>query len=277
MSKHDITVLGCGPAGLLATHAAVQQGLSVEIISLEQMSPMNGAQYLHRAIPGATDPAEAFRVNYIKEGKARQYALNVYGDENAPVSWAKFAEGPQLAYPLHETYNRLWEMYHELIVNAEIQARDVPQFVREARRVISTIPRKVLCQNPEHNFEAQKVYIAPVFGTPHRPQGHGMRNVIIYNGTTRKPWYRTSSINGHDHTESRYPIFGGVEGYKPLRTNCDCHVAAGVQFLGRFGKWDKQILLHHVYDEAKEIATGIRWSRDIEDTMFEEDTGHALH
>lgn len=50
----NIAILGCGPSGLVAAHAAMQININkrVSVFSRNLRSPIYGAQYLHQPIPG---------------------------------------------------------------------------------------------------------------------------------------------------------------------------------------------------------------------------------
>ena len=78
-----VAVLGSGPAGLLAAHACVQQGVEPKIYSLKEKSLMFGAMYLHEPIPDLNDPDRPDHdIMIVKEGTREGYAKNVYGDKN---------------------------------------------------------------------------------------------------------------------------------------------------------------------------------------------------
>lgn len=216
---------------------------------------MSGAQYLHKPIPGITEDDEAFSLCYYKRGTRTGYAFNTYGDEQAPVSWHKFPEGYVSAWPLREAYQRLWDLYSDSVEDAYVTARMARDL---SGRVINTIPRDKICLDPEgHEFKAQTVYIAP-YCAEEIPE-----DTILYNGMksfrTPKNYYRVSRIRGVDSTESRVPFFGGVEGYKPLSHTCDCH--PNIYHMGRFGVWDKNVLLHNVWEDAMEYANAMKWER----------------
>ena len=49
-----VAVLGCGPAGLFACHAAVRGGAEVDVYSQKKRSEIGGAQYLHQHVPDVT-------------------------------------------------------------------------------------------------------------------------------------------------------------------------------------------------------------------------------
>src|SRR5678809_864059 len=58
-----VLILGCGPSGLIAAHAAYNRGADFIVVSKARKSFMNGAQYLHAPIPGVSIK-EPFLINY---------------------------------------------------------------------------------------------------------------------------------------------------------------------------------------------------------------------
>ncbi len=246
MSKHDIIILGCGPAGLLAAHAAAMQGLDFKIVSIKEQSPMSGAQYLHQEIPGIT--GEPFTVTFKKLGSRAGYAINTYGSRFAPVSWDLWEEGPRPAWPLPEAYDKLWDLYSGEIESEWVTAEMIPSLYKQTDLLVSTVPRRSLCTDPEgHHFHGQRVWISDEAHETCEP------NTIIYNGLQKRRWYRSSLINGIGSTESRIEHDGWIPGVKPLKTNCNCH--PHVFFRGRFGAWQKNVLLHHVFNQMDRMTT----------------------
>lgn len=269
-----VLIYGCGPAGLIAAHAMHRRGHTVRIVSdTMAKSEMNGAQYLHKPIPGVTQKEDALDIWYLKPGNKRNYAINVYGDGDAPVSWTKFTQGKVVGYSLQNVYNRLWDRYlesfrHGYVSNGE---SNVWEEAAEADMVISTIPRTAWCRQPDkHEFVSQEIMIAMASELDHTVPP----NVVMYNGTADRGWYRTSRINGIQSTEiallpkkpcKSFPA--DVEqriGYKPLRHYCTCEPpnAEKFHYLGRFGQWQKHVLLHNVWEDAQELAQSLVWQQE---------------
>ncbi len=253
-----VAILGCGPAGLLAAHRAIQEGHAVQIYSVKRPSKIGGAQYLHEAIPELTDAEPDLTLRYIKLGQSVGYALKVYGSEDAPVSWEAYQEGDAPAWRMEEAYSILWNMYSRLVTDVPVGAHFVKQLVQsgEYDHVVSTIPASAICENHEHRFEKQDIALVPSARIE-------ARNVVVYNGQETEPWYRTSNIGGHQWTE--YACHPGQPspwllhddyrpGWKPLSTDCDC--CPGVARMGRFGRWQKGQLVHHAYEQMAELLNG---------------------
>lgn len=246
-----IAILGCGPAGLLAAHAAVRRDHDVAILSKPAKSNIGGAQYLHSSVPDVTSHRSDGFVRFYYEGTKEGYAKKVYGDPNAEVSFGRW-KGMVQMWNLRTAYDRLWEMYHGLIIPTEITSADMSQFAGYDL-VISSIPLRALCHaETEHFFDEQAVWIqywqyaAPTVRTEHS---------ITYNGQPGVGWYRRSSIFGWNSVEWPAPppensenVKVAVRVTKPLRTNCDC--LPEVRKVGRYGRWDKKQLLHHAFHQA---------------------------
>lgn len=252
----NVAILGCGPSGLLAAHAARLRGHDVTVISRKIKSEINGAMFLHAGIPGLCEVAPDFMINIIKTGCKEGYAENVYGDPNHPVSWDKFEDGPFPAWDLRAAYDRLWNSWEPKIVEADYSHAMMASLVASGSKVISTIPRDLTCTQG-HEFSSQNIWIERMEGG--LIEGVNDDNLMYYNGYTPDgkyemigpKWYRYCQINGIRSWEyAKPPGSGGIadvliRGYKPIATNCDCWPE--VMFVGRFGQWQKQVLTHHVY------------------------------
>lgn len=264
-----VAILGCGPAGLLATHAAIRLGHYVRIYSRPWKSEMFGAMYLHRAIPSITPNDPELTIQVIKTGVREGYAENVYGDAEHPVSWDLFESGPTPGWDLKRAYERLWNLYHHLVVDAEVNSRNALDFALRSDIAFTTVPLTHLCF-ADHRFEHQKIWVI------HGPgdkliKGVNDEDLMYYNGYTPDgkygprgfDWYRFSQINKYQSWEyshkPAWPAWGSQklsEGIKPISTDCDCN--ASLIRLGRFGKWEKGVLTHHAYEEAESALLAMR-------------------
>src|SRR6185312_1984242 len=148
-----VTILGCGPSGLVAAQAAQDAGFEVVIFSKKRPSHLWGCQYLHAPIPGIT-PLEPVKVEYRLDGKPNDYRLKVYGAEwRGDVSPEEF-EGNHEAWDLRTTYARLWDRWESRVVdvvftNGNMAADVMPDLLRTGP-VFSTLPRPILCNNRDH-------------------------------------------------------------------------------------------------------------------------------
>jgi hypothetical protein len=247
-------VLGCGPAGLFATHALLQKGWEVEVFSRKRRSEMYGAQYLHKPIPGLSF-GEGTPIRYSLFGTAEQYRQKVYGSRAVIVSPEALTQ-QHLAWDIREAYFKAWNEYAHLI---EPVAEIGPEFLirlvnnRAYDRVLSSIPMPALCRDEHHKFDSQTIWAigdAPERGTfcpiPCKP------NTVALDGTPDVGWYRVSNVFGYttaEWPESRKPPFENVSPViKPIRHDCDCW--QGIVTVGRYGAWAKGYLSHQAYERA---------------------------
>lgn len=265
--RKRVFVLGCGPAGLFAAHAAASQGHSVTIISKLRRSEMYGAQYLHSEIPGLTDGSTPFKVEYRLEGSLDEYLTKVYG-EIIPDRSAITVEGlvgVYDAWDIRYAYHSAFHQFMGDIQNHNISADTIYDILTSHRPdlLISTIPAPVLCtQRTRHAFDVRSIYAvgdAPERGT-FAPRLGIEPNVIQYNGTRDTGWYRASSIGGYHAVEwpgrRKPPIEHVVQVDKPVGTNCDCWLNAKktkVIRLGRYGAWDRKGHTHQAYWQTLKV------------------------
>lgn len=258
-------VLGYGPAGLIAAKTLVDEGHEVEVLGAGGKSVIGGAQYLHAPILNSehvTEP-EGY-IEFVKIGDRDGYAGKIYPNVDVDVSWDHY-EGRVPAWALGPVYDVLWNHFADNLIHDEFNGVSLGGLVNTERYeiIFSSIPAHALCMHPFHDFPRVNIALTP--WSPIK----GVNNVVLYSGRAEDVWYRTSTIFGECWSE-----FGGAQietavyanivadlqddhpeeyqvhhGYKPLGTNCDCHPE--VVRIGRFGLWDRQVLLHHVPDQVR--------------------------
>lgn len=249
-----VCVLGCGPAGLMAAQGvlAVDPSADVVILSKKIRSTIGGAQYLHIPVPGITQPAADGFVWFSKPGFESNYALRVYGDANAKTSWGQFGEGYQPVWNMREAYDRLWDLYEHVIHEAEVDISRIDMITQHNDLVISSIPLKSICNDEDHEFTWQDVWIDKMSYVS------GM--TILYNGypiTDNHPHgqpYRQSELFGHRSSEYSHEHVG-THIRKPLSTDCNCW--PNIKRVGRYGKWEKHQLISTAYEDAKEMTRAL--------------------
>ncbi|QPX62604.1 oxidoreductase [Arthrobacter phage Wollypog] len=254
----QVLVLGAGPAGLMAAHAAAITNNDVLILSKKRKSYMRGAQYLHMPIPMASQSAP-FEIEYALKGTSEQYRDKVYGpDPRIKVSPDSLL-GSHLAWDIREAYDWLWETYSTYVHDREITPWTIEELLKTygADMVISSIPAQEICQDPSHVFQRETVWVTEFF----RGTFPG-DNYVECSGDPDDPWYRTSRIQGWTNTEYPFakkpPLSGDKvhEVAKPIKTNCDC--LPDVRRVGRYGTWTKGVLSHTAfYDTADVLSKGL--------------------
>lgn len=261
-----VTILGCGPAGLFAAHAAIGQGHDVTILSNPRKSFMRGAQYLHRPIPGLS--GAPFQIDYQLRGSIEGYKDKVYGDMSDVQVSPETLVGIANAWDIREAYDAAWAEYGHLVRPFEVTPLTLDAI--RADLIISTIPAKALCSNldapteysiddpfqqPLCHFESQKVWSTNYL----KDSGVHEDNIVICSGDPEDWWYRISRIHGWENSEfpaSRKPYSNRVwEVEKPISTTCKCHPE--VVRMGRYGAWKKGVLSDSAFYETEALLLNL--------------------
>lgn len=260
-----VAILGAGPAGLLAAHAAKLNGFEPYIITAPGgPSKLYGAQYLHERIPGIPhDPPVQVQVEL--RGTADDYREKVYGaDYRGPVS-PQVLSGGHYGYDIRQAYDWLWREYQARIDLFQFSPKSFVGLAANQDRYyayfFSSIPMVQLCYQAEHDFQTQQIYAigdAPELGIecPVRTED----NMIRYDATRETSWYRASRIFGHSTAEwpatrKKPPISGLAVVSKPLSTTCTC--GPNVIRIGRYGQWKKGVLAHTAFEQVDRILKGL--------------------
>jgi hypothetical protein len=247
-----IAVLGCGPAGLLVAHACARAGVAYDVLSRKVPSRIGGAQYLHQAIPDLTSPDPDGEVTFIKWGNAVNYKAKVYGEADVRTSWFDYHSGTYPVWNMAAAYRWLWEAYQDRILDVSVDWRSLNGICLDYNYVFSTVPYPALVPlNNPWTFESQVAYI--------KTEDPGLIEdmTIIYNGERATPWYRASCIFGLSSTEWTHdPRNHDSEAQvvvvrKPLRT--DCTAWPHIFKFGRYGRWEKGVLIHHAFEQAEGV------------------------
>lgn len=273
-----VMVLGCGPSGLLAAHAAAQvfgRG-SVEVFSNRpRKSPIFGCQYLHGEIEGL-DCGQPQKVRWEVWGDPNDYAAKVYGSlpPNAmpmhtsvdEYGWAE----PHTAWNLRRAYSQLWAEWGARVHDTGVLGyHDVKRMFRAISPdlVLSTIPAADICGNTHgHYFLREQVWAigdAPELEvySPFRPPPF----TVVCNAEKAPRWYRAANVFDYVTCEWPFapkpPLPGVAQVTKPLKTNCDClaELLPGKVFsLGRYGRWQKGYLTHQTFADATKVCASVR-------------------
>jgi hypothetical protein len=242
-------ILGCGPAGLIAAHAAANEGYDIDILSKRPMkSPMLGAQYLHGPIPGITKLRPDAQIFTAKRGSYEEYRAKVYG--TVPMYGKIKSNGHNQpdymdAWDIRSAYDKLWETYGGEVRAEDVDAELLGEIAPRYDLVISAIPAPALCKIG-HQFRTVGVWVLP--GTSYGIEPYD--NTVIANGLDTPSWYRTSRIFGVSQTEwpisvPRPPLPDVVAIQKVIDTQCDCWPE--IVKAGRMATWQKGTLAHHAY------------------------------
>jgi hypothetical protein len=241
-------VLGCGPAGLMAAHAATLSRHEVVILSKARPSYMKGAQYLHRPIPIGVD-LPSFQVTYDLLGTPEGYRRKVYGEGwQGTVSPEDLTESHE-AWDIRVAYQWLWDMYGERVTDQRIDPGTLDEAIQHLRPdvTISTVPASILCMEG-HTFGHTMIW------STDQPMIDMEQNWVVCNGLDAPAWYRAARIQNFDTVEwpleSKPPLsqdhLWAV--HKPTKNNCTCF--PDVVRMGRYGKWTKGVLSHEAFHET---------------------------
>lgn len=252
-------VLGCGPAGLFAAHALVQNNYEVKIFSRKRRSEMYGAQYLHRPIPGLSNLFGSHDIHYRLEGTTEEYRSKVYGRQQVVTSPEELKEFHP-AWDIREAYHNAWSMYVDRIAQMDVDPFIPATIKRELAPdvFISSLPAQKMCLFPEdHRFASASVWA--IGDAPERgvfcPVTDAKSFEVVLNGSPDTGWYRTSNVFGYRTAEwpggKKPPLSGVSEVVKPISTDCRCH--PDVIRVGRYGTWTKGVLSHHAYEKAASL------------------------
>jgi hypothetical protein len=268
-----VLVLGCGPAGLMAAHAAALAGHDVLIYSKARKSRLYGCQYLHAPIPGISED-QPVDVSYHLDGTPEDYRRKVYGPTWKGKVSPETLDADHHAWDIRAAYDRLWDMYGSYVQDIDLQNPEALEGVLHSGQDVtfSTVPAPLLCADPGHDFGFETVYAlgdAPEEGqyVPFRPAQNYGEHAVVCNGLDVPSWYRLATVHGYTTVEwpgsKKPPVAGVAEVTKPLATDCTC--LPDVHRLGRYGAWRKGVLSHEAFFEAT-IVLG-NYSLGIQDTL----------
>lgn len=262
-----IAILGAGPTGLAAAHAAVMAGFQdsdIDVFASGRKSSLFGAQYLHEPIPSMTYAAPV-RVAYKLMGTVDQYRRKVYGDRwDGKVSPEDLDEEHD-AWDIRSTYDNLWARYANLMTCADLSANDVGTLKSVYALVVSSIPAPVICMTPdEHFFRYTEIWAAGSAPELRREIPYDCpENTVVCNGELSPSYYRISNIFNYKTVEwpgalPLTPLTGVARVMKPTATNCDCWRDGSFLRIGRYGAWDKMSLVHSAFNAAYDFFKGVR-------------------
>jgi hypothetical protein len=255
-----VIVIGCGPAGLAAAHAAVGLGADVTVMAPKDKTPQRGPLLIQRPIPGInTDHPDGTVHQIVVGGSILDYRYKLYGDVNISIN-GDILQPHYHAWRHAETYDRLWEKYCHLIEDVHVKRSELVTIHEEADLVVNTAPAKFLCwREPAHTFTEARVYITPYCTYPNQPD-----NTIIFNADPNVPWVRSSRIFGNEvteWTEEQAPSSSRLI-KKPISTDCNCYPR--VLRTGRFGAWRNETWIDTAYWDTYSAVEGIGRSAELE-------------
>lgn len=247
--KSRVAIIGAGPAGLAAAHAAQGMDYSVRIYAPKEKRRQRGPLLLQRPIPGITlSHPDGFIRQRVVGGTILDYRAKLYNDINININGDVLEKGYH-AWRMQETYDKLWEMYAHHIIDVTLTAPMLKDLVTDDRiqLVVNTAPMNAFCERPgEHVFSFKAVKMI------HEAMDEVGMNEIVFNARPEDNWVRSSRIFGIESTEYKDGTapHEAIEITKPLNTTCDCHPM--VLRTGRFGAWKNETWVDTAYYNTRE-------------------------
>lgn len=251
----SIAVLGAGPSGLFAAHAAHQCGYDVEIFDKSpNMSRRNsGVFFIHDDCDLLLDSVSIKQTVLGCYGKtseevAELYGKKVYGRPIAKTSVMDVLKNPVITgYNSGQALNRLWDMYGNKVIVKEINPIEVLDLLDSYEKVVSTIPAYILYPNNQYDHGESWIRIGK------SPENEAF---LFYDINPNQIWYRCSAMFGVFVQEFRHgyipDMTDGYEYRKVIKV-----IGDGIQsdipnlfLVGRYGAWDKKCLTHNVYEKT---------------------------
>jgi hypothetical protein len=263
-----VIVVGCGPAGLAAAHAAVGLGAEVVIYGPGAKSPQEGPLLMQRPIPGVnTNHPDGTIHQIVIGGSILDYRYKLYGDINIGIN-GDILQPHYHAWRHRETYDALWDFYEELIQLRVVNPDDLRAMHRSADLVVSTADASRMCTNHNevrgsasapHRFRFKEEAVTPNISYPDQPD-----NTIIFNGGSEYHWVRSSRVFGVPVTE--WTVDHAPPGArvirKPIGTDCNCY--PHVLRTGRFGAYKNETWVDTAYWDTYSAITSMTRRPELE-------------
>jgi alanine dehydrogenase/PNT-like protein len=255
-----VIVIGAGPAGLAAAHAATGLGASVRIIAPRVKTPQHGPLLIQRPIPGINvDHPDGTIHQLVIGGSILDYRYKLYGDINIGIN-GDILQPAYHAWRHQETYDALWLMYSGRIVDRKVNPQELALLHVDADLVVSTANASLLCTH-DHSFLSARVAISPKAEFPRQPY-----NTIIFNADPDVPWVRSSNIFGNTVTEwgmeADLPSDARII-EKPISTDCVCY--PHVLRTGRFGAWKNETWIDTAYWDTYTALESMTRARELKE------------
>lgn len=264
-----VLILGGGPSGLMSAWAAMKNGW--EVVLFDRHRPASrganhGVFVLHDPLDIPSLPEVFLETTVMgipatvdSREYAKHYSRKVYGNDTTPNSVVKYMNGKRVWNPVNAmsfAIDLLSVERASFFVEGELTKgmEQVNQLARnvEADAIISTVPLSLFA--PE--APSEKVWVYSGEAPAHEA-------FMLYNLDPRVPWYRCSAVFGKfvmEYVPGYIPFAnpGCTEVTKVLpwspRVDAMRQLALAanrpILFTGRFGAWDKDVLVDTTYREA---------------------------
>jgi len=259
-------ILGAGPSGMMAAHAASHRGYHVTIWDRDpdKTRRNSGVYFLHGDCFLALDAVDVQQRVLGSDGMSSAELAAAYGDKvyGSAAKVSKVSVVGANSQTVIRGYNsgqaiaRLWDLYGGQVETENISDMyEVKVALGDYDVVISTIPLPVLF--PGLAVSSEQVWIK--WGQAPLDEAF-----VFYNVNPHAPWYRCSAIFGvftMEYAHGQVPTH--TEGCqvgqvtKVIGRHGDPIVPERLILTGRYGAWDKSFLTHtvfsHVLQELRQL------------------------
>lgn len=240
---HSVAIVGSGPDGLLAAHAADICGWDFTVYSVGKYGdePINPDEYLTEPIPGMTENITVV-VDHHRIGTAEEYDEKIGFPDSLPiVSATNEDDWKDYAWDLQACYEKLKAAYFKHVVPASKWPGPINhnspfvEMLHESDLVISTVPRPMWAEKGSAiDFKYAKLWRKnDVFGPKEN-------NVVIHDGSKDVGFCIAAQVFGRIVTywpHNRKPPIEGLEEHViPLRTE-GLPMPEGIVHFGSTAMW----------------------------------------
>jgi hypothetical protein len=249
-----VAVVGCGPAGLAAVHAAYGMNAKVTVFSPGVKSPQKGPLVLQRPIPAITlDHPDGYIRQIVVGGSILDYRYKLYGDINIGIN-GDILEPGYHCWNHIKAYDAMWARYmatsHAVTRVDKFISRDMLSGLHnDFDLVVNTAPLNKLCMR-RHRFSSKTVEITLQRSYPNQPP-----DTTVFNAGTKYPWVRSAWLLGNECTEwlagTAPDELDSFVISKPISHDCNCF--PNVLLTGRFGAWRNQTWVDTAYYDTRSV------------------------
>jgi hypothetical protein len=254
-----IAVIGCGPAGLAAVHAAYELDCNITLYAPMKKTPQHGAILLQKPIPGISNPTpDGYVKQLVVGGSILDYRYKLYGDINIGYSGDVLLPGYH-AWDHVYAYNALWQKYVAMpdfrvrLEECTVKPGELAEMHECFDLVVCTAPLPQLCSKRKiHKFTSVPIGITLSYSYPDQPP-----DTSVFNAADDHGWLRSARIFGNDSTEwlPEAAPPGAHIIKKPISHTCTCY--PHVLQVGRNGKWHNETWVDTAYFHTREAIIGI--------------------
>jgi hypothetical protein len=235
----------------MAAWACYNKGYDVTIISDTKSKPLvSGMTYLHKPcdIPGSISRVlqeAVLQENVPLDICAMSYSFKVYGCVNIPNSINKLSKpiSQKLIWDMSYAVDYLWQIFQDKITIFTIDVNDIFSLSEKYDLVYCTIPRNIY--DDSCKYSTSYLFYSKVKTND---------NLVFYDISPSSPVYRFGVIYNQYFIESNSKISSTQISMDKV-ISCDkLHLKFpdNVVLVGRYGEWDKSVLVSDVYEKVLE-------------------------